>query len=205
MRHPFAFDTLRILITASLAASSPKIEQLRLRLQMGYDATKDARSMISAAKYEDASRSYADALNFGRKPALALQELQSIPDVDSCSVSVEQFEAERHQAMKWLVDVFCESCQLHLNHLDDPAAARANAWAACIFSQYQARQPLVLMKQVCQQDQDLLGEMQMCQALIKLPIADLSSSSSDDDGSTENRETLTKRLEELDLALSQKL
>ena len=177
-------DALGVIVSLALAATgAPNVEQLTLRLEMSYEATDEARGLVADQKYTEASHAYADALNLGRKSALAFQEIPEDTD-------------HRSQALQWLVDVFCESCRLNLDHLDNVATARADAWAACMFSQYQLMAPLMCMKQVCAQDEDWIGELQMCQSLLKLPPEESPQAA--------EREQISNRLKELDQLLSQK-
>lgn len=178
-------DAWGVIVSLALAATGgPDVEQLTLRLEMSYEATDEARGLVANQKYTEASQAYADALNLGRKSALAWQE---IPEDDT---------EHRSRALQWLVDVFCESCRLNLDHLDNVATARADAWAACMFSQYQWMEPLLCMKQVCAQDEDWIGELQMCQSLLKLPPEESPPAA--------EREQISNRLKELDQLLSQK-
>ena len=191
MRH--VWDILGTVVSVSLAASSVNVDQLKLRLQMGYDGTEEARGLVAQEKYAQASRTYADALNLGRKSALAWQEIM-IPSSEDDDNNNTENDQDRQQALQWLVEVFCESCRLNMDHLGDLATARADAWAACMFSQYQWRQPLECMKQVCERDEDWLGELQMCQSLLQLEEDELSE---------EQRDQLSQRRKELDQKLSQ--
>ena len=62
-------------VWALLLASNKNVDFLKVRLQFGYDAAQEARSFVQDEEYQKAAASFADALNLGRKPALALQEL----------------------------------------------------------------------------------------------------------------------------------
>ena len=181
----YFWDALGAIVSLSLAATGggPNVEQLKLRLEMSYEATDEARGLVVDQKYTEASQAYADALNLGRKSALVFQELPEDTE-------------DRSQALQWLVDVFCESCRLNLDHLENVATARADAWAACMFSQYQTMEPLMCMKRVCARDEDWIGELQMCQSLLKLPQEESPQKA--------EREQISNRLKELDQLLSQK-
>jgi hypothetical protein len=144
----------------SVLLSTPngnKIQQLTTRLQFGKDAAQEARDFLQDKQYKQAAAAFADALNLGRKPALTLQEIDDIPP------------PLQQESLDWLIEVCCESSLLQLNHLDNLDAARADAWAACVFSKYQTKKPLDCMMQVCKQGKDLFGEFQTCKQLLDLP------------------------------------
>ena len=162
-------------------ATKDKIAQLESRLQMGYEAQTDAQIAILKGDYPAAASSFADALNFGRKSALTLHEMEA---------------EDSDKALQWLIDLCCESATIHLFHLDDAAQARKDAWAACLFSQYTQRTPLELMKAVCINQDDLLGEMQACQQLL-----DLEELVKED----EEREVISDRLAEIKAQLDSQM
>lgn len=166
-----------------------KVEQLQMRLQMGYEAADEARSLLEDKQYQQASSAFMDALNLGRKPALALQEFNiEAKDEENNNNNLQE------EALQWLINVCCESAQLNLNHLDNLDNARKDAWAACVFSQYQNLEPLQCMQQVCQQGKDLMGEFQACQQLLNLSFEEF-------DSKDPKRETLSNRIEELEQML----
>jgi len=165
-------------------SNNVEIEQLQMRLQMGYEAADEARSLMQDKQYKQASSAFMDALNLGRKPTLALQEI----DIENKDDNLQQ------EALQWLINVCCESAQLNLNHLDNLDNARRDAWAACNFSKYQKLEPLQCMQKLCQQGNDLIGEFQACQQLLNLPFQEFESNDPE-------RERLSKRIEELEKML----
>lgn len=170
-------------LTSFLLSTNGNVDQLKQRLQFGYDAADEARNFLAEEQYKEAAQSFADAFNLGRKPALALQELDYASDL-------------QQESLQWLIDVCCESSLLHLDHLKDADSARADAWAACVFSQYQSRKPLECMMKVCQEGEDLFGEFQTCQQMLSLPEEELNDK--------EAREAIAKRLKEIEVGLSNK-
>ena len=174
-----------------LLALGSKVDQLRARLQMGYDATAEARQAMEQQDYTTAAASLTDALNLGRKPALALHEIMSNDSDNKIDNDGE--------ALTWLVDVCCSLAELNLHHLNNAMQARADAWAACLFSEYTQRRPLELMKAVCVQQEDLLGELQACKQLLNLPKKEFLSPESDE------RQAIVDRLVEIEKQLAPKL
>ena len=62
-------------LASLLLSTSNNVDQLKARLQFGYDAADEARGLVAEERYQEAKRAFADALNMGRRPAIALQEL----------------------------------------------------------------------------------------------------------------------------------
>ncbi|CAB9506304.1 expressed unknown protein [Seminavis robusta] len=172
--------SLGALFAVLLASNSNNVEFLKQRLLIGYDAAAEATSFLEDQEYEKASRSFADALNLGRKPALKLQELDD--------------EETKQEALQWLIDVCCDSALLHLVHLEDLDSARKDAFAALVFSQYEQLKPLQCMIKVCEKGDDLFGEFQALQRVLQLPTEEME----DDD----QRKAISDRLEEIEALLS---
>jgi hypothetical protein len=115
--------------------------------------------------------------------------------LDTSLGSDDSGQSLQKEALKWLIGVSCDSALLNLKQLEDIDSARADAWAACLFSQYRLRRPIECMIQVCRQGNDLFGEFQACQQMLNLPVEELPG---DDDA----RQALSNRLKELELLLS---
>ena len=168
-------------VVSFFLSANQNVDLLKQRLQFGYEAADEARSFLQEKKYQEAAASFADALNLGRKPAIELQELDDLPEL-------------RDESLQWLIDVCCESSSLQLNHLEDLDAARADAWAACVFSKYQAKRPLDCMMKVCKEGKDLFGEFQTCKQMLDLPRQEL--------GDKAARAEITQRIEQIEQELS---
>lgn len=167
---------------------------LKSRLEMGYDAANDARRAVRQGDYAAAARDYANALALGRKPALTLHEQKVHHDHDE---NENDKDDQNEDTLAWLIDVCCESAALHLNHLDQADQARSDAWAACVFSQYKQRKPLEIMRAVCMRQQDLIGELQVCQQL-------LSNLPAQDELQTPERQEIVARLATIEQQLENK-
>ena len=174
-----------VVITLQLLALNNKVDQLKSRLQMGYQAAEEARQARQAQDYAAAAASLTDALNLGRKPALTLHEMNNDDN-------------QGNEALQWLIQVCCESAELNLEHLNNDNQARSDAWAACLFSQYTQCKPLLLMKAVCVKQDDLLGELQACKQLLNLSNEELSPESAE-------RQAIADRLAEIEKQLAPKL
>jgi len=152
------------------------VNVLKQRLDMALEATQEAKALVAAKKYQDAVTAYADALNLGRKSAIALQECNDT-NLQASSLS-------------WLVEVCSQSSQLQLEHLQNLDGARSDAWAACVFSKYRQVEPLECMRKVCRAGEDAIGEYQAIQQLLEL--VDKTSTNHD-----ERQDELNSRLAEL--------
>ena len=122
------------------------------------ESAQEARSLAAKAEYSQAALAYSEALNLGRKAVVSLQEVEpqklETPDLPE-------------KSLDWLIQVFCDSCSLRLDHLNDADGARSDAWAACVFSQYQSTQALECMQRVCRHSKDAIGELQAITQLLQ--------------------------------------
>jgi len=146
---------------------------------MALEVTQEAKALVAAKRYQDAVTTYADALNLGRKSAIALQELPECSDTNLQASS-----------LLWLVEVCCQSSELQLEHLRNLDGARSDAWAACVFSKYRQVEPLECMRKVCRAGEDAIGEYQAIQRLLEL--GEKSTTRGDD-----RQDELNSRLAEL--------
>ena len=68
-----------------LLSSSANVDQLKARLQMGYEAAAEARAFVTDQDYGQAKVAFSDALNLGRRPAISIQELDASNSEDPYS------------------------------------------------------------------------------------------------------------------------
>ena len=65
-----------ILLAAATSSSNSNKSFVELRLRMCYDLAKEANVFVEKGQYQDAIPLYEEAIHMGRKPALALHEVQ---------------------------------------------------------------------------------------------------------------------------------
>jgi hypothetical protein len=176
-----------ILLTASSNDKSP----LEQRLSMCYDYAKEANEFVEKGQYTDAVPLYEQAINMGRKPALAFHEQQQQQQqVDMPSKSTSTLE--------WLIQLYCSSCRTRLK-VDDVQGARGEAWAACVYSQNQNVECLKCMLQVCEASDDVLGQIQTLQQILELTCSTASAGDGvgNDDEQADKRQEMLTKLEKL--------
>lgn len=161
---------------------------------MCYDYAKEANAFVERGQYNDAIPLYEQAINMGRKPALALYEEQQADSMTSTS------ESTSTSTLEWLIQLYCSSCRARLQ-VDDVQGARGEAWAACVFSKNQNIDCLECMLQVCEATGDALGQLQALQQILEL-TAGTNPSTDGDEEQVANRQKMVAKLAELKQELS---
>jgi hypothetical protein len=180
-------------ITAILLAASGNDKSfLELRLSMSYDYETEAKEFVEKGQYKDAVPLYAQAIDMGRKPALALHEEQQQGETTTS-------KSTSSSSLEWLLQLYCSSCRTRLK-VDDVQGARGEAWAACVFSQNKNVDCLQCMLQVCEASGDALGQMQTLQQLLELTTT--RTSTAGDDEQADKRQEMVAKLAELKLELA---
>ena len=123
------------------------------RLELGRELAQEGRDLAAEGDYAGAVRAWESALAVARK-------------------SVLQQQSDNAEALDWMVDLCCESSRLRLKYLEDENGARGDAWAACVYTNYQRAAPLRCMMEVCQATEDATGEYQALQHLLSLQNED---------------------------------
>lgn len=194
--------TMMMILLAT--GNNPQLESQKQRWQIGYETSQEAEAYIKIQQYKEAISYYTDALNIGRKPALALYEhyqqnqkenKENEDDDDDVLLGLK--------ALDWLIEIFCKSSKIKLQHLNDIDGSRSDAWAACVYSQYEQYEPLLCMKQVCEASEDLIGENQAIQQLLAFP----TTSTSKDQQLLPNKQErikLSARMKEITIQLEKK-
>lgn len=129
---------------------------MRQRLIMGYEQSLEAKAAYEAKDYQTAVQLYEEAIQTGRKPAMALEEARASVDSNHDST----------KGVYWLVDSFRNSCRARLA-LKDIDGARRDAFASTVFSQNTDADAHMCLAEVCQASKDTLGELQATKAAIE--------------------------------------
>ena len=137
-----------------------KIEGYINNLVIAKDITDEAQDKLESGKEKDAIALYEDAMAFGRKSALALQE-----------VGAEESE----EAMDWLISIYRSSAFVRLS-IGDIEGARKDAWGACMFSQSMDIPSQECMAEVCKASGDDIGHVQALKRILELHHDDTISS-----------------------------
>lgn len=149
---------------------------MRDRLLGGYEIHLEANEAYAAKEYQKAVDLYDDAIQGGRKMALALQEARD--HVLSASSSNDDEEVSDGDgdgdgdggegyppALEWLVTSFRNSCRARLA-LKDTDGARRDAFAATVFTLNTDAEAHECLAEVCAASGDAIGERQAVKAAI---------------------------------------
>lgn len=131
------------------------------RLLMGYEISLEANQAYQAKAYQSAVELYEDAINTGRKPAIALEEARA-------AYTSNKDDKEKYgypPGLTWVVTSFKNSCRARLA-LGDIDNARRDAFASTVFSQNMDADAHECLAEVCKASGDTLGELQAVKAAI---------------------------------------
>lgn len=135
---------------------------LRDRLLQGYDLYTEANIAFESKQYELAMELYEEAIQNGRKPAIALQEAREKYTTEDNKESTEGYP----DSIDWVVTTFRNSCKCKLE-LGDIDGARRDAFAATVFSKNNDAASHVCLADVCKESGDTIGEYQAVKAAIE--------------------------------------
>lgn len=134
---------------------------LRNRLLDGYDFHVRANKAFESKQYQSAVELYEEAIQNGRKPALALQESR-----EQYSTTDEGESEGYPQSLDWIVTSFRNSCKSRLA-LGDIDGARRDAFAATVFSLNNDAESHECLADVCNASKDVIGEYQAVKAAME--------------------------------------
>jgi hypothetical protein len=128
------------------------------QLQGALEIYHEAQGLANEGKHKEACDSYMTAIFWGRSTVQQLQPSSENSNNNNNTVEEKDLDDPK-VALDWLVSSYRECCHCHMA-LEDWATARADAWAACSYSQNANLPALESMWQICQMTEDLLGEFQ---------------------------------------------
>ena len=135
---------------------------LRDRLLQGYDFYIEANTAYESKQYQLAIELYEQAIQNGRKPAIALQEARENYAAEEKIQSTESYPA----SIDWIVTTFRKSCRCKLE-LGDIDGARRDAFASTVFSKNNDAASHECLADVCKESGDTIGEYQAIKAAIE--------------------------------------
>jgi hypothetical protein len=160
----FIFGNLSALL---FAAPSSKYSFNNERLQNAVQLYDEAQELTNKGGFREACAVYMQGIFMGRKIVQGL--LEDNPDQDTGDDT-----DDAGLAMDWMVSSYAACCKARIE-LGDWNTARSDAWAACTYSNYKNLEALNCMVAVCENTNDLMGELQALKMIYQL----ISSSSSD--------------------------
>jgi tetratricopeptide (TPR) repeat protein len=132
------------------------------RLIDGYNSHILGNAAYQSKDYKSAIDFYEEAIQNGRKPALALQEAR-----DTYTTTQTDEEEEGYPpSLEWLITTFQNSCQARLS-LNDIDGARRDAFASIVFSRNKNAISHECLANVCHASGDGMGEYQAVKAAIE--------------------------------------
>lgn len=140
--------------------------RMRQRLIDGYNSYIQANEAYASKDYESALELYEEAIQNGRKPAMALQEAREKYYATTSSSSAAVIEEGFHPSLNWLVTTFKNCCRARLL-LGDIDGARRDAFASTVFSQNKDADSHECLAMVCQASGDVMGEYQAVKAAME--------------------------------------
>jgi hypothetical protein len=160
----FIFGNLSALL---FAAPSSKYSFNNERLQNAAQLYDEAQELTNKGEIREACAVYMQGIFMGRKIVQGL--LEDNPDQDTGDDT-----DDAGLALDWMVSSYVACCKARIE-LGDWNTARSDAWAACTYSNYKNLEALNCMVDVCENTNDLMGELQALKMIYQL----ISSSSSD--------------------------
>ncbi len=114
------------------------------RLQGALDFYKEGQQLVQEANYSEACNAFMSGIFSGRK---TVEKLQESPNED-----------ESVKALEWLVSSYIQCAEARIK-LEDWQKARSDSRAACLYSQNVDLRALLCMLSVCENTNDLLGQL----------------------------------------------
>jgi hypothetical protein len=152
-------------LSALLLSLSGKYDFKDLSLQIALESYEEGNSLCLEEKYRTACNAYMNGILVGRKSVQRLVENYS-SDGDK--------EDDPEAALDWLVSSYLKCAKARME-MKDWQTARADAWAACSYTQNTNLEALTCMLSICEATNDQLGQIQTLKSILPLVSAAPSS------------------------------
>jgi len=149
------------------AAPSSKYSFQNERLQNAAQLYDEGQELTNKGEFKEACDVYMQGIFLGRKIVQGLLEDNQDQDTGDDTDDAEL-------ALDWVVSSYV-ACSKARIELGDWNTARSDAWAACTYSNNKNLEALNCMVAVCENTNDLMGQLQTLKLIYQL----ISSSSSD--------------------------
>jgi hypothetical protein len=159
----FGFGTVSAALLAAAAASSSsgtnKYSFQDERLQGALELYKEGQQLTVEGNYQEACDVFMLGIFMGRKTVQSLLQQGGQDDGSS--------EDDPQLALDWMISSYLACAEAHIQ-IGDWQTARADAWAACTYSQNSNRQALEIMLTVCEKTDDALGQFSALKSILEL-------------------------------------
>jgi hypothetical protein len=160
----FGFGTISsALLAASSSSSGTKNYSFQdERLQGALELYKEGQQLSIEGNYEEACDVFMLGIFSGRKTVQSLLE-----NTTTGESSRGDDDDDPQIALDWMVSSYLACAEAHIQ-IGDWQTARADAWAACTYSQNSNRQALQMMLTVCEKTDDALGQHSALKSILEL-------------------------------------
>ncbi|KAL3919222.1 MAG: hypothetical protein SGILL_003862 [Bacillariaceae sp.] len=170
----FVSSSLRsiLLVCYSLTPFWFRNEELKSALKSFHKGNE----LLQEGKYRKASRQFQRGIFLGRPIVLELQEKLGQTDDTSRNDHRNDITDNPFLALEWLTQAYLASSQTYIR-LGDYDEARRDAWGACLLSNNN-QAALKCMIEVCQRQNDKIGELSSLKMYLSAVLLDHTESSS---------------------------
>jgi hypothetical protein len=163
----FGFGTVSSVLLAAASSSSSSSSGTTnysfqdKRLQGALELYKEGQQLTSEGNYQEACDVFMLGIFSGRKTVQSLLENTNGGESNSGDDDDPQL------ALDWMVSSYLACAEAHIQ-IGDWQTARADAWAACTYSQNSNLQALEMMLTVCEKTDDALGQHSALKSILEL-------------------------------------
>ena len=178
------------------------------RLQGAIEMYNEGLNLFQNGNYDDAIDTFMTGIFSGRSTVQKLVEEEQHEQQESNKDDSDNDVDNPQEALDWLVTSYIMCCRSRILKDGDYTKARADAWAACSYSQNMNLGALTMMLVVCENTDDKIGELQTLKTIkqtilddtmeLSLPSVAVTKEEKFTSASLASIEKLQERIQELD-------
>mmetsp|Transcript_23192 Transcript_23192/g.32391 ORF Transcript_23192/g.32391 Transcript_23192/m.32391 type:complete len:220 (+) Transcript_23192:176-835(+) len=206
------------ILLASSSSPQNRYERLISTFEMAHEVPQEADDILSDKNdnndktkfYQDAVQLYEEAIMLGRKPAVALYELEqeqqddNKDESDSSGSSSSSSKSSSSCTLEWLIDLYCKSASAKME-INDMDGARGEAWAATVFSKNAYFPAIQCMEKVCEASGDMIGQISALKQMLDLiKTTSTEGESFDNKVNADEKDAMLTKLQILETKLMKK-
>ena len=182
------------------------------KLKGALELFHEAQELVTEEKYQEACDVYMQGIFMGRKSVQALveQQQQNGNNAKKETKENDNDNDDPQEALDWLISSYLGCSQARIQ-MKDWNKARADAWAACSYSQNRNLQALQCMLTICENTNDRMGELQTLKSMLPLLVQVLADDENENDLQTttmyqqqQQQQTIQERVAKLEEELERK-